>query len=78
MQPLLLEQGEKLLKNLSLLTGGNEVEWEGVTFGKKGIQKLPIFFTEKAINTHYHLAQQKFMFPQTVMTCNCEANNFET
>lgn len=26
------------------------------------------FFTEKAVNTHYHLAWQKFIFPQTVMT----------
>lgn len=62
-----MQDMESLLKNLSLLAGGNKVEWEGMTFGRKEIQKLSISFTEKAINAHYHLAWQKFIFPQTVL-----------
>lgn len=46
-QPFLwMQDRESLLKNLSLLAGGNKVEWEGMTFGRKEIQKLPIFFTK--------------------------------
>lgn len=68
MQPFLwMQDRESLLKNLSLLAGGNKVEWAGMTFGRKEIQKLPISSTEKAVNTHYHLAWQKFRFPQTVL-----------